>query len=210
MHNRPPQWKKPIMAKEDIVRKGYSEIATRYNVHRNRFHNEQELERFASLLPHNAKVLDAGCGTGVPVTQFLVKKGCHVTGIDFAPGMIALARQQVPEAEFIEGDMTQLDFSDETFDGIVSTFAIIHVPREKHPQIYQNFYRVLKPRGILFFSTGSDAWEGTDDYLGTTMFWSHYDAETSLAYTNAAGFTIISDEIITRDGETHYWVFAQK
>ena len=64
--------------------------------------------------------------------------------------------------------------------------------------------------GKLFFSTGSDEWEGTDDYLGTTMFWSHYDAKSSLDYTKKAGFTILSDDIITRDDETHYWVFAQK
>ena len=89
-------------------------------------------------------------------------------------------------------------------------FAIIHVPRKNHPRIYQNFYRVIKPGGILLFSTGPDEWEGTDDYLGTTMFWSHFDAGTSLAYTKAAGFTILYDEIITRDNETHYWVFTQK
>jgi ubiquinone/menaquinone biosynthesis C-methylase UbiE len=198
------------MRKEDIVRTGYSRIAARYNQHRNRFHNEQELERFVSLLTREAHVLDAGCGTGVPVTRFLVERGIRVTGIDIAPGMIALAREQVPEADFMKGDMTQLAFPDESFNGIVSTFAIIHVPREKHSGIYQNFYRVLKPGGILFFSTGADAWEGTDEYLGTTMFWSHYDAKTSLAYTKAAGFTILSDDIITRDDETHYWVFAQK
>lgn len=198
------------MTNEEIVRNGYSKIATRYNEHRNRFSTDNELKKFTSLLPQDARVLDAGCGTGIPVTQFLVERGYHVTGIDVAPGMIALARHQVPKAEFMEGDMTQLIFPDESFDGIVSTFAIIHVPREKHSRIYQNFYRVLKPGGILLFSTGPDEWEGTDDYLGTTMFWSHYDAKTSLANTKAAGFTILFDEIITRDNETHYWVFARK
>jgi ubiquinone/menaquinone biosynthesis C-methylase UbiE len=198
------------MKNEEIVRTGYIKIATKYNQFRKRFHNEKELEHFASLLSDGARVLDAGCGTGLPVAQFLVEKGFQVTGIDIASGMLDLAQQQVPEAHFLEGDMTQLTFPDESFDGIVSIFAIIHVPKEKHRTIYQNFYRVLKPGGIIFFSTGSTEWEGTGEYLGTTMFWSHYNAETSIAFTKDAGFKILSDEIITRDGETHYWVFAQK
>lgn len=198
------------MKGKDIVRIGYSKIAKRYNQFRYKFHTKEELERFASLLPKNARVLDAGCGAGVPVTQFLVSKDFLVTGIDIAPGMLELARLQVPEGTFIEGDMTQLIFPNDTFDGIVSTFAIIHVPREQHPAIYRNFYRVLKLGGILLFSTGPTEWEGTDEYLGTTMYWSHYDAKTSLTYTKDAGFTILWDEIITRDDETHYWVLARK
>ena len=198
------------MTNEEIVRTGYSKIAARYNEHRKRFDTHKELKRFVSLLPRDARVLDAGCGTGLPVARFLVDHGCQVTGIDIASGMIALARQQVPEAEFMEGDMTQLGFPDETFDGIVSTYAIIHVPRKKHPQVFQNFFRVLKPKGILFLSTGSAEWEGTEDYLGTTMFWSHYAPEISLAYTQAAGFTILSDEIVPCGGETPYFVFARK
>lgn len=198
------------MKSEEIVRIGYTKIATKYNQFRNRFHTQKELEHFASLLPAGAKVLDAGCGSGVPVARFLIDKGFQVTGIDIAPGMLELARQQVPEGQFFEGDMTQLTFPDQSFDGIVSIFAIIHVPKEKHSSIYQNFYRVLKPHGILFFSTGSTEWEGTEEYLGTTMFWSHYDAPTSLALTKDVGFTILSDKIVTRNDETHYWVFAQK
>lgn len=192
------------------MRSGYTKIATQYNQFRKRFHTKKELEGFARLLPDGARVLDAGCGTGVPVTRFLVNRGFDVTGIDVASGMLELAKEQVPDAKFLEGDMTHLIFPDESFDGIISVFAIIHVPKENHPRIYQNFYRVLKPKGVLFLSTGATEWEGTDEYLGTTMFWSHYDAETSLTFIKAAGFTILSDEIITRDDETHYRIFARK
>jgi ubiquinone/menaquinone biosynthesis C-methylase UbiE len=198
------------MNKDDIVRKGYDKIALEYNAARHQFKNEKELEYFISLLPAGAKILDAGCGAGMPVAKFLVEHGFSVTGIDFSINMLKLARQQVPEAEFLEGDMTQLTFPDSSFDGIISLYAIIHNPKEKHALIYQNFYRVLKQGGILFFSTGADEWEGTDDYMGTTMFWSHPKRETSLSLVKQTGFEIIRDEVLERGGETHYWVFCRK
>ncbi len=201
---------KDELKREKIVRNGYNEIASIYNEIRNRFNNEKELMHFASLLPKRAKVLDAGCGAGVPVAKFLVEQGFSVIGIDIAVNMLEIAKTQVPEAEFLEGDMTQLTFPDAIFDGVVSLYAIIHVPREKHELIFQNFYRILRPGGILFFCTGTDDWEGSDDYYGATMFWSHFSAEKSLELVKRTGFSVISDEIIERGGETQYWVFAKK
>ena len=201
---------KDELKREKIVRNGYNEIASIYNKIRNRFKHEKELLYFTSLLPKKAKVLDAGCGAGVPVAKFLIDQGFSVTGIDFAVNMLEIARRQVPEAEFLEGDMTQLTFPDASFDGVVSLYAVIHVPKEKHELIFQNFYRVLRPGGILFFCTGHDEWEGTDNYHGATMFWRHYSAEKSLELVKKTGFSVISDEILERGGETHYWVFAKK
>ncbi|MFX1563848.1 MAG: class I SAM-dependent methyltransferase, partial [Promethearchaeota archaeon] len=126
------------MNNDDIVRKGYNKIASKYNASRHRFKNDKELEYFASLLPKRARILDAGCGAGVPVAKYLVEHGFIVTGIDFSTNMLKLAHQQVPEAEFLEGDMTQLMFPDESFEGVISTYAIIHVPKEKHTLIFQN------------------------------------------------------------------------
>ncbi len=198
------------MNNDDIVRKGYNKIASKYNASRHRFKNDKELEYFASLLPKRARILDAGCGAGVPVAKYLVEHGFIVTGIDFSTNMLKLAHQQVPEAEFLEGDMTQLMFPDESFEGVISTYAIIHVPKEKHTLIYQNFFRDLKPGRILTFCTGSDEWEGTEEYMGTIMFWSHPSRETSLSLVKKAGFEIIRDEVVECGGETPYWIFARK
>jgi ubiquinone/menaquinone biosynthesis C-methylase UbiE len=198
------------MKNEDIVRTGYNKIAAKYNASRDQFNNETELEYFISLLPKRGRILDAGCGAGVPVAKYLVDRGYSVTGIDFSTSMLNLARQQVPEAEFLEGDMTHLTLPANSFDGVVSTYAIIHVPKEKHATIYQNFFRVLKPGGVLSFCTGSDKWEATADYMGTTMFWSHPTKEASLALVKEAGFEIIRDEVLECGGEHPYWIFARK
>lgn len=196
---------------EKSVRLGYNKIALKYNETRNRFDNKTELEYFANLLPENARILDAGCGAGIPVTKFLVERGYSVTGIDISTKMLEIARIQVPKAKFIEGDMTKSSLPDESFHGIVSLYAVIHVPREKHKKVFQNFYRLLRPNGILFLCTGPEEWEGTDGYLeGVEMFWSYPSPENSLSWLLDAGFEIIRDEILVRGGEKLYWIFARK
>ena len=69
--------------KREIVRKGYDRIAGEYLADRLNFDHTEELQEFVKVLPENAKVLDVGCGAGVPVTRFLVNSGFDVTGVDF-------------------------------------------------------------------------------------------------------------------------------
>jgi ubiquinone/menaquinone biosynthesis C-methylase UbiE len=195
--------------KESVVRKGYDEIAEEYHANRNRFDHGKELKEFAALLPKNAEVLDVGCGAGVPVARFLVDCGFRVTGIDFSENMLKLARKNVPKAVFIKKDMNKLDFAENSFDGLAVFYSIIHVPREKHFSLFESFHRILKPEGVMLVCMGPDEWEATDEYLGTTMFWSQYSPEKSLRLVKNAGFQIIYDQILVRGGEKHYWIMAR-
>jgi len=88
--------------KNEIVRKGYDEIAKKCQADRHIFHDTKELEELTGLLPRNARVLDVGCGAGVPYVKFLVESGFDTTGIDFSESMLKLAGRNVPEAEFIK------------------------------------------------------------------------------------------------------------
>lgn len=195
--------------KEEIVRKGYDKLAERYHAIRHAFDNKKELSEFASLLPKNAKVLDVGCGTGVPVAQFLIECGFVVTGVDFSRNMLKLARRNVPEAKFIMKDMTKLDFQADSFDGLTAFYSIIHVPREKHFSLFQSFHRILKPQGIMLICLGTDEWEATEDYYGTEMFWSQHDPKKSLQLLKKVGFNVVSEKVLVRGGENHYWVLAE-
>lgn len=156
--------------KESVVRNGYDEIAREYHASRNRFDHRKELKEFAAMLPKNARVLDVGCGAGVPVAKFLVESGFDVTGIDFSENMLRLAEKNVQKARFIKGDMTELDFEDNSFDGLTAFYSVIHVPREKHFSLFQSFHRILKPEGIMLVCVGPDEWEAIDEYHGTEMF----------------------------------------
>ena len=69
--------------------------------------------------------------------------------------MVTTARDNVPNATFRKMDMTEIDFPLQSFDGVISTYAIIHVPRENHAKIFQSFHSILKPKGIMLVSVAS-------------------------------------------------------
>lgn len=56
---------------------------------------------------------------------------------------------------------------------------------------------------------GSDEWEATDNYHGAKMFWSQHSPEKSLQLLRKAGFEMISDNVLVRSGENHYWILAK-
>ncbi len=194
--------------KEELVRKGYNLIAGEYHANRDIFDNKKELEAFIGLLPRSADVLDLGCGAGIPVTKLLIDYGFNVIGIDFSENMLTLAIKNVPEARFIKKNMTDITFNDNSFDGLTACYSIIHVPREKHVSLFQMFHRILRPNGVLLISMGSNGWEGTEEFHGTEMFWSHYRPEITLQIVTDAGFEILFDKIVD-SGEKHYWILAK-
>jgi SAM-dependent methyltransferase len=55
------------------------------------------LDRFDSLLPPGASVLDIGCGHGEPIARYLIEQGFDVSGIDTSPTLISLCRSRFPD-----------------------------------------------------------------------------------------------------------------
>ena len=197
------------------VKDGYNTIAARYLAERTRDSADVRLlDDFVKRLPSDANVLDAGCGAGIPISQKLSER-FRVTGVDFSEAQIELARKNVPQAEFICEDMTKLDFPANTFDGITSYYAIIHIPREEHRPLLANFHRMLKPGGLALLCLGAEHLvdDVDENYLGTRMYWCHYDTETYLQMLKELGFSVIWSKFITDEsceGAGHLFVLAQK
>jgi len=56
---------------------------------------------------------------------------------------------------------------------------------------------------------GSNGWEGTEEFHGIEMFWSHYSPEITLQIVTDAGFEILFDKIVVDSGEKHYWILTK-
>jgi SAM-dependent methyltransferase len=96
------------------------------------------------------EVLDVACGTG-NATIPAAKLGARVTGLDFSPGLIAIARERGAEAnvevEWLEGDAQSLPFEDDRFDRVIS--AIGHMFAPDHKRTADELRRVCRPDGRI-------------------------------------------------------------
>ena len=199
-----------------MVEEGYDQLAEEYaNVRELSPNNKKYIDMLVQLLPEHSSVLDLGCGPGIPITKELARH-FKVVGIDLSHNQIKQARKHVPEAEFHRMDMTEMTFEPESFDGVFSWLAIIHVPREQKAGLFANIHRILKPDGILLIAIGCDDWisEPGDDFMGVPMYWSQFGAEKTETMIRNTGFEIIKASIehceFYGEDERHFFVLARK
>ncbi len=197
------------------VAEGYDRVADVYLHWRERTPKQRittYLDRVTELLPNGARVLDLGCGGGV-YSGYLAGR-FDVIGVDISAGQVALARELVPGATFLRGDISSLAVRPGTFDAIIAVYSIIHVPREEHEPLLQRLYELLRPAGRLLAVLGRDDWVGREsDWLapGVEMYWSHFDAETNRRMVERAGFRLLDAQVEPDplDG-AHLFLVAEK
>ena len=95
------------------------------------------------------RVLDVGCGTGVLARAAAdrVAAASQVTGLDRNAGMLAVAQRLRPQIDWRQGDATALPFADESYDVVMSQFALMYFP--DRPAALTEMVRVLRPGGRL-------------------------------------------------------------
>ncbi len=194
-----------------FVKNQYNKLAEIYLAGRDQFKNDKYLEKLNSVLPPNSRILDIGCGAGIPVDRFFVKKGHKVMGIDISEKQIELAKKNVPEGDYKVEDMSLLNDGEYSADAVVSFYAIFHTKREFHKDILNRINSFLKKDGYLLITMGASDWEGKeDDFFGGEMEWSHYGAEKNAQLVKDANFEIIFSEIDTSGNEKHLVILARK
>ena len=92
------------------------------------------------------------------MTAHLNDLGLAAFGIDLSPQMVAVARESYPGLRFEVGSMLALDLPDGALSGLLAWYSTIHVPDERLPEAFAEFYRVLAPGGLalLAFQVGDE------------------------------------------------------
>ena len=206
------------MDPKQIVAQGYDAIAERHAEWAGHTRTD-ERERYTAILlnalPPGARVLELGCGVGVPTTRQLTHRFA-VTGVDISAQHIAPCQRNVPAATFVQADMAALDFPPASFDAVAAFYSIIHVPREEHAALLHDIATWLRPGGLLVAALGAGSTQATveQDWLGVPMYFSHFDGATNQRLVADAGLRIISarEETADEDGVpvTFLWVVARK
>lgn len=118
-------------------------------------HNKQ-YERILSFVKPGMRVLDAGCGEGV-LSIMMAQKGAMVTACDLSEPNINASRQYALEnkvgnkIEFLIGDAEKLPFPDNSFDLVVSSHVLEHIP--DFDKGFREIMRVTKKRAIIAIPT---------------------------------------------------------
>lgn len=201
--------------KQRIVATGYDNVADAYL---ERFGvstvRQNWLRRLIDALPATGgRVLDLGCGAGVPVARDLVLLGHVVVGVDGSPQQIVRARQNVPQATFVEADMCNVTFDANSFDAVGAFYSITHIPPVQQGPLLVRIAGWLKPGGMLVASFGAGtAGEWTGEWLGTTMFFGHVGEAETIRLLTDAGLLIRHSSVERQDNEeaAFMWVEAVK
>lgn len=102
----------------------------------------------------NKALLDFGSGLGGVAFHIAEHHNCHITGVDILPSMIEHSTAQIPahlkqKLTFQTINSNTLPFTDDSFDIIYSKEVILHLSLHDKKEVFAEFYRILKPGGVL-------------------------------------------------------------
>jgi cyclopropane fatty-acyl-phospholipid synthase-like methyltransferase len=206
---RPPAWR-------DIVADGYDRVADAY-AHLETGTEWPRLRWLAEVLdrlPDGSRVLELGCGNGLPATAAIAARHT-VTGVDVSPEQIARARANVSQAELVVADLLELRFPAGSFDAVVAFYVFDHLPRAQLGPLLARIREWLGGGGLLLFTVEPDDNPGVvATWLGAPMFFSSYQAGVTRRLVNQAGFEILREAVEQQleGGKPvdHLWILARR
>lgn len=157
------------------------------------------------------KILDIGCGPGRDAKYFS-EHNLEVTGIDLTSNFVKMASKNVPNAKFIQMDMRNLNFPENTFDGIWACASFLHVPKEDAKNTLLGFRKILKPDKLIYLSVkqgNEEKFVEKDEYKGRTKFFAFYTQDEFKNLVESCNFKILK-VLIDKKKDTWINVFATK
>lgn len=157
------------------------------------------------------KILDIGCGPGRDAKYFS-EHNLQVTGIDLTSNFLKIASLNAPNAKFIQMDMRNLDFSENSFDGIWASASFLHVPKKDAKNTLLGFKKVLKPMGIIYLSVKQGDGEKfiqKDSYKENEKFFVFYTEKEFRLLVKSCNFKLIK-VLINKHKDTWINIFARK
>ena len=202
----------------EIVAAGYDRMADTFAEWRDRIEDDPRAESCAELvsrLPVGARVLELGCGAGSSQETQELERRFLLTGVDVSAEQIRRARTNVPGAELVHTDFLELELPAESFHAVCSFYVLNHVPRERLGPLLVRIAGWLRPGGLTLNAFGATDLPGwTGEFLGAETFFAGYEPPENSRLVEAAGLTILRDEVVTftePEGPVQFhWILAQK
>jgi len=155
---------------------------------------EPWLARFLALLRSGCSILDVGCGSGEPISRYLIEQGCQVTGVDSSTALIGICRSRFPDHEWIVADMREMELA-EQFEGVLAWDSFFHLCPADQRLMFPIFRRHAKPNAVLMFTSGSVHGEAIGSYRGEPLYHGSLDVEEYNLLLKQNGFEVVSNVV---------------
>lgn len=96
------------------------------------------------------RLLDLGCGAG-SFCSLAASIGVRPTGLDSSPTMLSIARERLPDVEFVLGDMQDLPFASGSFDAVTAIYSVQNASSAR--AVLREMKRVARPGAAVVVAT---------------------------------------------------------
>ncbi len=155
-------------------------------------------QKLDECIGQGERVVELGCGTGVPVGRRLSER-YEYQGVDASMEMLVKARTALPGVPFMHADMLRVEFPTRSISAVVSFYAISHIPRGSHARLFDSIASWLRPGGVFVGNlTSRDDPESVEGHWldAGPMRWSGFDERANLNLLAQAGFRVVEHEVI--------------
>lgn len=161
---------------------------------------KDEMLKFNGFLPRG-KVIEIGSGVGKDA-QALISLGYEYVGTDASIGLLELAKQRNPSAQFFQKYVHELDPSLGEFDGFWTSAVLLHIPRSEMKKSILAIASILKNQGIGFITIKEGEGERVDEKTG--RLFTYYKEDEFREVLESAGFSVL--EVGRRNTEKDNWL----
>ncbi|MCG6261404.1 class I SAM-dependent methyltransferase [Vibrio furnissii] len=155
-------------------------------------------ELFRCYIPPQGRILDLGCGHGVPIDTMMSARGFEVTGVDRSERLLDLARSAMPQHQWIRSELESFEPT-ERYHGVIIWDSLFHLSRQEHVPLLRKSFQALEPDGVLILSSGGsddDLPPFTDVMLSHEFFYDAFPVAVLLHHCREIGFRILRHELV--------------
>jgi len=205
----------------DLNKRAWDNLADRYDERSgNTIEFSEVFRTFLEKLPEEGRVLDLGCGTGLPYASHLVEEGFDVLGVDLSEEMVRVATSNVPGAAFSQLSMSEIEHCNE-FDGVMSSFSMLLLSPDLFKETAYRIHSALVDGGYFYLSLNEPVGEQDDpdsevyvNIMGQDMYSRAYTVEEIESVFHPLGFKPVSfnrDVQVSKEfGEEHVIEFIYR
>ena len=136
---------------------GYNDEAESFIANRSSTIGISIVRSWAKSLPAETKVLEIGCGDGIPITKTLIQEGLNVYAVDASPKLVSAFRNNFPDTPVVCEAAEQLHSIDRQFGAALAWGLMFLLTAETQKIVIQNIANVLNRGGRFLFTSPREA-----------------------------------------------------